>query len=165
MRVTNKKIIFAATIAGVTLFTIYKATKDKRAYSEVPTASEVDSETKPVKEEKVNKCEEIKKDVKKKVEKVKLSIKRRVEKILAFLVAHADEIDAIRQTVTLVASLFTLRSVMQKSKMGLPNIEMPRKTPLLETSDATYKSFDVKNGDVLVGEWDNAGQYLHFSVV
>lgn len=180
--IINKKTIFKATIAGITLFTVYKVTKtqEEKKYANVSTPDHPISKTEEKKEEK-----SIKKVVEKEVNKIKNNkavkkIQQVSKKISEWIVAHSEGIDAGVKFISLIASLFTLRTAVIRSNQASPLNPFSAPFKALEESNKEGErilqafsqpreiellpTIEVKSGDTLVGEWSEDGSNIHLTV-
>lgn len=165
--IIDKKAIFKATIFGITLFTVYEITKtrEEKKYTEVSTP-----------DHPINESEEPKKETKLidkiKENKIVKKIKRASEKVSEWIVKHESDIDLATKCFSLMASIFTLRSAAIRSneiKSFIPHLGKDVGDPILPISSSKQQveilpTIEVKSGDVLVGEWDENGSNMHFTV-
>ena len=179
--IISKKTIFKAAIAGITLFTVYKVTKieEEKKYTQVSTPDH------PASESEVKKHKSMKQTVKRTVDKIKNNkavkrIQQVSKKISMWIVEHSEGIDAGVKFISLIASLFTLRTAVIRSNQARPLNPFTGSLKALEESNKEGEkilqelsrpkeiellpTIEVKNGDVLVGEWAEDGSNIHFTV-
>lgn len=164
MTVLTKRLIFTATVFGATLFTIYKVKTEQKEekYTEVPTPDHPSVEQ-PKKESKI----------KESYAKVKAKVIEKYAKAKAWAIVHQEEINLLHSVIALAASVYTLKSAISHDKlyssMALPAPDPGKEvTAALQdaaTSVASYSTCDVRPGNIVVGEWDQSGEFMHFSVV
>lgn len=116
---TKRKLITSLTIAGVTLFALYKVEQVlEKEYAEIPTPNHPNLENDEEEKESAVKevVEKTVKKVKLTAKKIKIAVRRRLVRILGWCIEHNDEIEAVKSIVTLTAAAFTLKGSVARAK-------------------------------------------------
>lgn len=130
---TTKQKLFGLTIAGVTLFTVYKITEyvAEKKYAETATPNhphtENTEEEKNIVEKVADKCKEDAKEIAHKVmdSKAAKHLKQAGEKMMKFIMSHEDEIRSLKEVIGFVAAVYTLKGAIGRSKMPKTPIKSP----------------------------------------